>query len=92
MQEELKVKIEKLPIEKLQDLFVELSLSYTTLKKQVAKQVEITDELIILMFKQLKASNLDKAKKANLRKIILELEASHSPHLFYYLKTFDIFK
>jgi len=79
----LRDKIKDFDLITLQDKFISMFVEYHKLK---SNEVEITEELISTMFKNLKSSNLDKNKKANLRKVILELEESKSELLYRYLE------
>jgi len=88
MEEQLKSKIKGFDLETLQNKFVALFLEYDSLKKSTDIQIEMNDKIIKLMFEALKKTDLDKAKKANLRKIILELEATKSALLYKYLTTY----
>ena len=88
MEEQLRNKIKSFDLETLQNKFISLFLEYKSIKNNTGTQIEINDQIIKSMFTTLKATDLDKTKKANLRKIILELEATKSALLYKYLTTY----
>jgi len=92
MEEKIFEKIQGFDLSKLQEKFIELYIRYYNLKNENNKEIEINDEIIKFYFKTVKESDFDKDKKLRLRKIILELEETKSPHLYNYLNSLNIFK
>jgi len=89
MREALFEKIKDFDLQTLQEKFIELYIRYYNLNNNIdTDDIKINDQVITAMFKKLKESNLDKAKKANLRKIILELEATQNITLYKYISMY----